>query len=243
MIPKLKKTTVQHKNWDSNFLGFRVGDLYTLCDEKYLSQQLLKYKDEGYRLLYWKIEEQDQDSLNIAKNLQFNTYDTKVTYRLNLTTRSPIIPENSGVQLYSGEITPELIALGKQTGDYSRFQNDKNFPPDTFEKMYAEWMLNAFSAEQSDAIFVLEENAKMFGFATVFFNEEDAEIILIAIDHVHRKKGFAKMLVDHISAYAYQKGFKNLFVVTQEQNIPACNLYESCGFEIVKKEYIYHIWL
>ncbi|MBK7037743.1 MAG: GNAT family N-acetyltransferase [Chitinophagales bacterium] len=237
------KTTVQHKNWDSNFLGFRVGDLYTLCDENFLSQQLIKYKEEGYRLLYWKIEEQDVDSLTIAKNLHLHTYDTKVTYQLSLVDNKPVIPSYSIVQNYSGAITSELIELGKQSGDFSRFHNDKNFPPGTFEKMYAEWILNSFSAEQSDAIFILEENAIMFGFATVFFNEDDAEIVLIAIEPEYRNKGYAKMLVDHISGYVYAEGYRNLYVVTQEQNIAACKLYERCGFTMIKKEYIYHIWL
>ncbi len=95
------KTTVQHKNWDSNFLGFRVGDLYTLCDENFLSQQLIKYKEEGYRLLYWKIEEQDVDSLTIAKNLHLHTYDTKVTYQLSLVDNKPVIPSYSICLLYT----------------------------------------------------------------------------------------------------------------------------------------------
>ncbi len=243
MLPKIRKTTVQHKNQDSNFLGFGVGDLYALCDENFLSQQLIKYKEEGYRLLYWKIEEQDTASLNMANAFQFKNYDTKVTYQLNLFTQSREIPKNSKVRKYTGAITPKLINLGKQSGDYSRFQQDKNFPPGTFEKMYTEWIHTAFSAEQSDAIFILEENTKMFGFATVFFNQDDAEIVLIAIDPKYRSKGYGKMLVEYISAYLSNINYKNLYVVTQEQNTPACRLYESCGFEIIKKEYIYHIWL
>lgn len=237
------KTTVQHKNWDSNFLGFRVGDLYTLCDEKFLSQQLIKYKEEGYRLLYWKIEEQDTDSRAIASSLQFFTYDTKITYQLSLIAQKPMISTNSKVREYKGRITPELIDLGKQSGNYSRFTKDKHFPPGTFEKMYKEWINNAFSAEQSDAIFILEDEFKMFGFATVFFNEEDAEIVLIAIDPEYRNKGYGKMLVDHISGYVYARNYRNLYVVTQLQNIEACKLYEHCGFTAIKKEYIYHIWL
>ena len=243
MIPEIKKTTVQHKTWDSNFFGFPVGDLYALCDEQFFSQQLKNYKRDGYRLLYWKVDSEDVPSLQIADTLQFTAFDTKITYRLNLNLTKPKLKEDSPVKKYTGAITKELIELGLQSGDYSRFKMDKNFPAGTFEKMYEEWISNSFSAENADAIFTLADNNVMQAFATVFNNEEDMEIVLIAVAPEFRKKGFGKMLVEYVSAYAYKNEYKNLYVVTQEQNKPACQLYESCGFSPIKKEFIYHIWL
>ncbi len=37
-------------------------------------------------------------------------------------------------------------------------------------------------------------------------------------------------------------GYKSIQVVTQGDNIPACKLYESCGYTIESVELFYHIW-
>lgn len=51
----------------------------------------------------------------------------------------------------------------------------------------------------------------------------------IGVDHDHRSRGVARILMDGMAAEARQEGIDRGFVITQESNVEAMDLYRSVG--------------
>jgi streptothricin acetyltransferase len=54
----------------------------------------------------------------------------------------------------------------------------------------------------------------------------------IAVDPKHRRQGVGRALIQNAIAWAKAKGCPGLMLETQDINVAACRLYESCGFEL-----------
>ena len=52
----------------------------------------------------------------------------------------------------------------------------------------------------------------------------------IAVDENYRRQGVGRKLIQSAIAWAKEKGFPGLMLETQDNNVPACRLYETCGF-------------
>jgi ribosomal protein S18 acetylase RimI-like enzyme len=54
----------------------------------------------------------------------------------------------------------------------------------------------------------------------------------IVVDIKHRRKGIGRMLLAKAAEWAQAGKFPGLMLETQNNNVAACHLYESCGFEL-----------
>jgi ribosomal protein S18 acetylase RimI-like enzyme len=52
----------------------------------------------------------------------------------------------------------------------------------------------------------------------------------IAVDPAYRRRGIGSRLIAQAAGWAQQRGMPGLMLETQNINLPACRLYESCGF-------------
>lgn len=52
----------------------------------------------------------------------------------------------------------------------------------------------------------------------------------IAVDKDYRRQGVGRRLIQSAIAWAKEKGFPGIMLETQDNNVPACKLYEACGF-------------
>jgi ribosomal protein S18 acetylase RimI-like enzyme len=53
-----------------------------------------------------------------------------------------------------------------------------------------------------------------------------------AVDARHRRQGIGRALMQRAIEWARDKGFPGMMLETQNNNLAACRLYESCGFEL-----------
>ncbi len=53
-----------------------------------------------------------------------------------------------------------------------------------------------------------------------------------AVDVKHRRQGIGRLLIRRALEWAKNKGFPGIMLETQNNNVTACRLYESCGFEL-----------
>ena len=53
-----------------------------------------------------------------------------------------------------------------------------------------------------------------------------------AVEPKFRRQGVGRALIQRCIAWAYEIGFPGLTLETQDINVPACKLYENCGFEL-----------
>lgn len=57
-----------------------------------------------------------------------------------------------------------------------------------------------------------------------------AQIDDLAIDRAHRRRGFARMLMDEAVRWAKEQRLPTIRLETQSNNVPACRFYETYGF-------------
>lgn len=235
-------SAITHKTWDSNFFGFKTGDLDFSGDAETLSQLLAEASADGYQLLYWKIPPSDFRSQEAAQQLNFFKGDTKVIYSLPLDLE---VHTPGELQIKNWNETPnnELIQLGISSGQYSRFKSDEKFPQGTYEKMYAEWVLQSVNGHMGDELFYIASDNQIIGLITLKYDNQIAEIGLVAVDEHHQQKGIGKQLVQFAIGQSQNKEMAALLVATQLENLAANKLYAACGGEIILIEHIYHIWL
>ncbi|MBW8523163.1 GNAT family N-acetyltransferase [Chryseobacterium chendengshani] len=214
--------------WDSSFFNKKIGKV-EITDEVFnIEEHLLKSYDLIYIFSSQKLKNNETSTL----------VDEKVTYFKKIEKSE----DHSEILFYDNNCHEQLIKLGLQSGKYSRFNLDPNFVNNEYENLYTQWVNNSISNADTEIIIEEFENL-VVGFVTVVKNNAaQGEIGLVAVDEAHRGKGIAKKLMKQALAYFYKNNIKEVRVVTQLFNKPACKLYESVGFEIEDVKYIYHHW-
>jgi streptothricin acetyltransferase len=100
-----------------------------------------------------------------------------------------------------------------------------------------------YRAEEFDSKFYMDHPHRAIFFA--YLEEELAgEIRLrknwngygyidsIVVDSKYRNQGIGRALIQQAMEWAKTKGFPGLMLETQDNNVPACRFYESCGFAL-----------
>jgi len=136
----------------------------------------------------------------------------------------------------------KLIDLAIQSGIHSRFNIDKNIGKEKFEEMYRLWMINSLNYKIAKEVLTFIENDKLMGVITLMGERDEAYIGIIAVEHTFRGRGIGEILMKSAEKRLSNLGYNSIKVVTQENNIPACRLYEKCGYVVENVEYFYHIW-
>ena len=106
---------------------------------------------------------------------------------------------------------------------------------ENFSKVYS---INEMLEDGISKVFVYEKDDQVVGFLTATYLNETCDILSLVVDPLYRKQMIASNLLD----YLISDMDENLKVITLEvatKNIPALNLYEKFGFEVihVRKNY------
>jgi [ribosomal protein S18]-alanine N-acetyltransferase len=86
----------------------------------------------------------------------------------------------------------------------------------------------------------LMSNGKEIGFALWRVAADEAELLTIAIDAGHRRRGGGRTLLEAVIDRARVSGAAMLFLEVGSDNPPACSLYEQKNFRIVGKRTGYY---
>ena len=159
--------------------------------------------------------------------------DTKITYRKMI---SKSIETSSDIVAYRGELNEFLLTLAYDSGVYSRYKVDPRLTQNEFEKLYKLWIKKALDAKS------ILEAPELQGMVSYDVEEKVASIGLIAVSKESQGKGWGKKLMKAAERCVANQGIKEIRVITQENNSPACKLYESLGYEIVDRVFVYHYW-
>lgn len=233
------KLSIQHLLWDSDFFNMKVGKL--LIDKNtFFNINELKSQIDEYDVIYIFSDK-------AIEGLDSILYDIKVTWQLKV--------DGTFVNYDSKQIAEhfckkkhryaDLEYLAMESGIFSRFNKDKNFGQKRFNSLYNQWIQNALSNENENSVQVVMSNttSAIDGFITIEKScPISSNIGLISVHADARGKGVASILINTSIKIALEKGSKLLKVVTQENNIPAMNLYRKNRFEIINRQYVYHLW-
>jgi len=95
------------------------------------------------------------------------------------------------------------------------------------------WPIKSFLSEIGNTAYsypcVIEEHGTIFGYAVVWFYSGEIHLGNIAITPGARKKGLAKLLLEHI-LHKFND-YEMVFLEVRRSNIPAIHLYKKFGLE------------
>jgi ribosomal-protein-alanine N-acetyltransferase len=78
--------------------------------------------------------------------------------------------------------------------------------------------------------FVVEEDGAVCGYGGLICVLDEGQITNLAVDAAHRRRGFARAILDAMAEHARQNGIVTLSLEVRASNAGAQALYESYGF-------------
>jgi [ribosomal protein S18]-alanine N-acetyltransferase len=89
--------------------------------------------------------------------------------------------------------------------------------------------------------FLLTEAMIDIGMAICRVVADEAELLTVAVDPGHRRRGGARLLLDAVVEKAQSGGARSLFLEVGEDNARARALYDSLGFDVVGRRAGYYV--
>lgn len=228
--------------WDTDFFGIKTGKIIPASlDEDQIASILTVMRREGFYLVYWAADHLCE--FDNKKN-SGQLVDKKTSYQIDL---QDIYPENLPLPKTEPHRNSlpisQLEELAVQSGLFSRFARDKRFPRAKFIALYKTWIRKSISGEMADEVLVIREIDRIVGMVTLSKKNSRGNIGLIAVDEEFRGRKLGQQLVWDAFRWFIEQDCKTARVVTQGDNLPACRLYEKCGYQKILIEFFYHFWL
>ena len=228
--------------WDTKFFEIQTGRIIpTSLQENQLASILTEMRQKGFQLVYWASDHQ--------YTYDFQSYsgilvDKKTTFEINLQNINLDSMPLPKAEPYSNSLPfSKLEKLAVQSGSFSRFARDNKFPHEKFTALYETWIRKSVSGEMANEVLVIRQNNHIAGMVTLSNKNGVGDIGLISVDEEFRGRKFGQQLVCDAQRWFIQNGCHTAHVVTQGDNLPACRLYEKCGYQKIKIEFFYHFWL
>lgn len=232
---------IKRLEWDSEFFGYKVGFIGADNSSPFeLNETLETILDENYRLCYITSSYEIDFSQFDHENLGIKFVDRKVTYLKTVDPSKTIDPAIKSIEKL--DTNDKILSIAIQSGEYSRFNIDKNIEEGKFEELYQLWIKNSINRTLAFEVLGFKNHGTTSGFVTLKKTKARADIGLIAVDGLYRGRGMGKALMNSAEKWVDNLKFKEIQVVTQGANIPACKFYESCGYQLEKTQYYYHVW-
>ncbi len=234
--------------WDSDHFGFPVAKIVTELDDSSLNETLANARAAGIRLVYYLSSEDHPVPPAFLREFSGLLVDRRVTYgKAGLDEADPLLASSWSI----GEFprvppTKELLELAVAAGASSRFAVDSRISRSKSVELYESWMRQSSLGEMADCVlgaFEAGPFSPCLGMITLAFAEDEARIGLIAVQAKARGKGIGLALMHAAHRKMVEGGICRAVVFTQLANVPACRLYERCGYRVWNLQNYYHFWL
>ena len=80
----------------------------------------------------------------------------------------------------------------------------------------------------------------LVGYAGLWFDGDDAQVMTIAVDSQHQDRGIARTMLDRLVDHARGLGADRVLLEVRVDNDPAIHLYESTGFRRLGRRRAYY---
>lgn len=169
------------------------------------------------------------------------------TYKLNISSYTQKkIELEEGYKLFSYQenksiITPAVIDHFANTMKKGRrYEKDRRFNQDDVTSLYKKWLENSFFNNYVQEIFLVTYNDTICGFISIKTKDNSAYIDLLAVDEKYRGKKLGSNLLKKALSWIIDKGVKDIYLVTEGENIPANALYQRYNFVISNIDLVFH---
>lgn len=225
---------IKKLEWDSQFFGFPVGDVFLEND---FSESSVFNSD--YFSFFQVRSRMPFDIMSDTHSLSY--METKILFYKVL--KESTNSEEGIIDFDDSPFTDDsLYDLAYESGKYSRYRQDKKISEVKFKELYQIWIRNSINKSFADKIFYIKEKENILGFVTVKIKNNEAQIGLIAVLPNAQGNGLGKKLLLKTENYCFENDVKTLQIPTQSENILACKFYTKMGFKISEQIIIKHYW-
>jgi ribosomal-protein-alanine N-acetyltransferase len=102
------------------------------------------------------------------------------------------------------------------------------------------WSLDAFRTALSGMMLVVTAGDGVAGYAVAHGVDEVAEILNVAVDPSHRRRGIGRRLVLEVCRRLFDHGAETVFLEVRASNTTAQALYQGLGFTAVGRRRAYY---
>lgn len=159
--------------------------------------------------------------------------------------RQPGFFRYSGVRKAKLKDIFSCMEIAGASFSYDRRHWDRGYP-DWLADLSKMWAIGRAFFSPAAAIFVAERGARLVGFLSgvrpphYLWEPMVARIDLIAVSPIYRGEGIAKSLIWKAMDHYARDGCSYIVAGTQAHNIASCQLYESLGFVIGRRQRTFH---
>lgn len=225
---------IKHLEWDSIFFKKKIGKINSSTKIVVPFSQL-----ETFELIY--LYQKDNEEVQLQGFMQLYQQTCVEYYKI-------LQPNNrfNLANIFSNKrlnLKPDLFyGLSYISGAFSRFKLDVNFNFYDFKNLYRTWIDNSISGLIADDVLCYVKRNKLMGFLTYKIESNSASIGLIAVGSEHQGLGIGRQLIQFLENICLEQSINEIKVVTQKDNINACEFYKRCDFEILEFFTIKHFW-
>ena len=214
--------------WDSAHFGFPVAKIYYTVDILTKMPTVMKALDQNHiRLAYLEVPKSAGIIPTHITSFGGKYINGKSHFETLLCAKSQ---------------TETLEKLALESGSYSRFALDKNFPDGCFRTLYKNWIGNSLNGTMADAVIVAERHGNIAGMITISSSGDRAKIGLFCVQQNMRGRGIGISLLNDAKTWSHKQGCKSIKVTTQTENQAAMTVYQKSNFCLIDNYDVYHFW-
>lgn len=215
-----------YQEWDSEFWRLSIGRTDRLPD----------MNDAGIDCAWLLVPAHDQARIHEAENCGAKIMDIRVELERETSAEVGIARP-----IRVADVDP-LAALARTAfRGLTRFYADPYLSDGRCDDLYEGWFRENVADPDVDVLMVGDGGGPA-GFVTVKFEEDQASIVLIALDERYRGHGMGLNLTKAAVNHASEKGYPRISVVTQGCNVRALRAFQGAGFFVKRADVWLHKW-
>ena len=125
----------------------------------------------------------------------------------------------------------DVIEIGDLSRKYIEHDLGWKYTPEKLKKLIKNRSKNVVAARRGN---------KLVGFGIMTYYEEQANLDLLAVKMIYRRRGIGKQIVKWLEEVALTAGIFNIFVQVRKINNGAIIFYKKLGYEIIDEKSGYY---
>lgn len=212
------------KEWDSNVLQMRVGEVR-------LSDPSDGDSFEQYDYLYSKVSSSNLDRIQYLEDNGFRICAIDVDYVLHL---PAIAYKSRDVREFVEDDYADVLNIAKNAFHLDRFHRDHFLSKTSADAIYHAWTTNTCLGKRADKLFVAVPDFRgVLGFSSCIVDKFKGIIDLTAVDFKSVMLGYGNLgteLIRKDIEFFIESGCTLVTTSTQIDNIPSRSVLEMVGF-------------
>lgn len=232
-------------NFDSNIFGGRVYKMF--FDKKVVSDKTISDVLKNHKISYLYCFTNVFDSnIFILEKLGFRLISIRNTYKRTSGKAVKTLAIPKGFRVLTGFKgknklkNRDIENIAKIIGRTSRYFKDKKLPQRKCLKLYMDWIKNSLYHGYADESYLVFKKKILAGIITLKIKPEGGYVDLIGIFPRFQNRGLGKLLLQLGDNYLIDKKIKNMYAVTEGENVPANRFYQKNNFILDDVKLVYH---